>query len=334
MNADLLFIRSGELFPEFLELGFPTYIYAKNILKYYLRKNKNTHLILLEKLKKENYSVIYSNTILSLKLAEKLKNASNELLLHCHESKFLIDFFYEKVNFEKKLEKVDRVIAVSNSVKKTLSVDYNYPLEKIKTIYPFVEIDINTVKKITLAEQNIFKIGVMGNPHLVKGFDLLPYLAEVLLKKYSFYQFKILIIGGNHETNELSKKIKTEVKEKGLLSYFEFIDSVKNPSDYLNSFDVFAMTSRYESFSMVTLEAMLLKKPIVLFRNSGGPEEIIPEEYCFYSNHLDIESMAENIFKIYKNGIKETNYGSNSYQKFDKIKSCEMIVEQIFQEKN
>ena len=97
---------------------------------------------------------------------------------------------------------------MSNSVKKTLSVDYNYPLEKIKTIYPFVEIDINTVKKITLAEQNIFKIGVMGNPHLVKGFDLLPYLAEVLLKKYSFYQFKILIIGGNHETNELSKKIK------------------------------------------------------------------------------------------------------------------------------
>jgi len=67
--------------------------------------------------------------------------------------------------------------------------------------------------------------------------------------------------------------------------------------EYLNLTDAFVLTSSRESFSIVSLEALYLKKPIVSF-DCGGIKEIVNDKLGYILNSWNTNEMVEVMIKV------------------------------------
>lgn len=81
--------------------------------------------------------------------------------------------------------------------------------------------------------------------------------------------------------------IGSKIKELNLENSFILEDGQANPYPYILSGDVYVQTSRYESYSMTTMEAKILQKPIVI-TGVGGMKKLI----CSGINGLVVEPEA------------------------------------------
>jgi glycosyltransferase involved in cell wall biosynthesis len=65
-----------------------------------------------------------------------------------------------------------------------------------------------------------------------------------------------------------------------------------NPQNYYQLFDVFALTSREDPFPLVALEAAVLGKPVICFRQAGGIPEWVEGNGGFCIDYADTAQMA------------------------------------------
>src|SRR5690606_26253078 len=108
---------------------------------------------LLSLQRKQNYAVIYGNTVITLSVLSKLKQKFKNVqtLLHVHESEFMCNLYLTKENAIEDFKNVDKIITVSTKSKNNLISTYNVEKEKISIIYPSVnkEVDVenNSLKQ-------------------------------------------------------------------------------------------------------------------------------------------------------------------------------------------
>lgn len=112
-------------------------------------------------------------------------------------------------------------------------------------------------------------IGCIASFRPVKQIDKLVLAFAELVKQQIADQ--LYLIGDGKE----KQRIKTLVGEMGLDEKIFFIDATQHLDRYINSFDIFVLPSKFESFSLVLLEAMYLKCPVVVFADSGGAAELV-----------------------------------------------------------
>jgi len=87
--------------------------------------------------------------------------------------------------------------------------------------------------------------------------------------------------------------IEKSVKFTGLLSRQEVLTTIANA-------DAFVLSSRYETFGVVVIEALALGKPVIATR-CGGPESIVRQEDGILVPVDDIGALAAAMEKIIKN---------------------------------
>jgi glycosyltransferase involved in cell wall biosynthesis/predicted ATP-grasp superfamily ATP-dependent carboligase len=115
-----------------------------------------------------------------------------------------------------------------------------------------------------------FIVGAIGNPGPAKGLDVFLKAARILKSRDASYRF---VIAGDLSRGRGSDVI-------ALRDSLGLTDDVALPGfradvgNVLASFDVYALTSRSEGFSLSIVEAMASSLPIVATR-CGGPEEIL-----------------------------------------------------------
>jgi glycosyltransferase involved in cell wall biosynthesis len=94
-----------------------------------------------------------------------------------------------------------------------------------------------------------------------------------LLKSFQIFHsenpnYRLQIVGVGH----LEDHLKQLCAELGIAPFVDWIGKVSDPAEYLKNWDIFVLTSLYEGFGLVLLEAMSLKVPIVASNNSAIPE--------------------------------------------------------------
>jgi glycosyltransferase involved in cell wall biosynthesis len=168
---------------------------------------------------------------------------------------------------------VTEIIANSQETKKTVlqNNQHLFPSGKIKVIYNGIDIknyDLNNKNALYNRMSDEIILGNLGRIVNQKGQRYLVDMA-VELKK-SNLDFKILI-GGE---GPLMGDLKAYAGRMGVSDRVIFLGFVNNVIEFMNSIDIFLLTSLWEGFGYVIIEAMLCSKPVVAFNVSSNPELI------------------------------------------------------------
>lgn len=163
----------------------------------------------------------------------------------------------------------------------------------------------------------------VGRYQEVKGFDILLKIFKEINLNHPDWKLKIF---GKDEGEK--ENLKVQAFELGISDNVEFNDPVENiKNEYLHS-SIYVMTSRFESFGMVLLEAKECGLPIVSFDCESGPRDIINNGKDGYL----VDYMNEYEFKNKVLSLIKDNELRKSFGKSAKIDaeaySLEYIVSQ------
>jgi glycosyltransferase involved in cell wall biosynthesis len=118
-----------------------------------------------------------------------------------------------------------------------------------------------------------FLVGALGNLRPSKAYDVFLRAAAILKAESPDYRF--IVVGDDQ--HPLAESLLSLRAELGLQDDVIFAGFQDNVPGILSSFDLFALTSSLEGFSISIVEAMASRLPVVATR-CGGPEQIIEHD--------------------------------------------------------
>lgn len=165
-----------------------------------------------------------------------------------------------------------------------------------------------------------FIVGTIARVDEQKNPWLFIKIAERVIEKSPNILFKY--VGDGPELPKIEKYL----KENNLEEKIQFLGFAKQPEYHLSEFNIYLSTSLYEGLPYSIIEAMVLKKALVL-SNVTGNNELLINEYNGELFHLNDSSKAvSSILSIYYNKSKMELYGKNSYLLYQQKYSLEKMI--------
>jgi glycosyltransferase involved in cell wall biosynthesis len=201
----------------------------------------------------------------------------------------------------------DGLIAVSQGVARDLSHMANIPLNKIQVIYnPIVTPEL-PLKAQEPIDHPWF---APGEPPVILGAGRLMYQKDfsTLIRAFARVRqnrpSRLMIIGGeNYQRPELEALI----RELNLEADAQLPGFADNPYAYMAKASVFALSSRYEGFGNVLVEAMATGTPVVSTNCESGPAEILENgKYGKLVPVADADALATAILQTLDHPIATT----------------------------
>lgn len=198
------------------------------------------------------------------------------------------------------------IVANSNDTKADLKFFCNsFTSNKIKVIGNPININQNNPSMIK-KEPMIFKnkqfnpvILSVGRLHPQKDYFLGLRVFRIILDKYPNARYVILGEGNlDQDLKNFSASLGLQV---GVNVFFE--GTTPNPEHYYMRSDLFFMTSQWEGFGNVIVEAMGYGITPVVCKCPGGPHDIIKSEYGYYINSRSSEVVASVLEQALENKI-------------------------------
>lgn len=272
------------------------------------------------KLNKYKNSTWYVNTIVLPDIIKYAKENKIKTIVHVHELEQIFNLL--SVNaLENLINYPDLIIANSQATERVLN-KYGRT-KKIKICYPAIDTSsiiknkenyISFRKKLKIGS-NKFVWAMCGTLDENKNPFLFIDIAYEILKTHHFTNF-IWIGEGKNTSLEILCKQKS--LEMGLSEKIIWITDPGN--DYLNYFntaDGFFLTSKKESFSLTTIEALLLELPIVA-NDCDGVREILQDSIGKTIAQENAKGMAmEMINYMDKKSIHDIEKGKQIAFQFD-----------------
>jgi len=168
----------------------------------------------------------------------------------------------------------DRIHAVSLGVADDLAKTTGLPREQIRVVYnPDVDADLS-IKAEEPVDHPWFAPGeppvVLGVGRLVAQKDF-PTLIRAFALVHKERPTRLVILGEGEERS----KLEALARELGLEQDIDLPGFVENPYKYMKRAAVFVLSSRWEGFGNVLVEAMALGTPVVSTDCPNGPAEIL-----------------------------------------------------------
>lgn len=281
--------------------------------------NANIHLIHLEKkndFKFWNKGFWYINLVKSIRKINK-KHSFDVLIGTTYVHNILLPFIIKSTG--------TKTIGCEHEV-------YNYPSKPLQIIRRFIYPKLDAVivlnkteqnhfsflnntyiipnslpfesgKKSSLTEKNIIAVGRLAHQ---KGFDILIDVYEKVYQQAP--DWKLIILGDGEDFEVLKDKI----KDKKLEQQIHLCGAVKNISESYQKSSIFALSSRWESFGLVVIEAMNHGLPVVSF-DCDGPKNIISDTTNgFLITKFDEQEFSEKLLLLINDENKRKRMGGEA----------------------
>lgn len=205
----------------------------------------------------------------------------------------------------------NKVIAISESVKNSL-IRYEFvPSRKIFVLpncIDFLRFHNSGFRESLLNKQEII-IGTVGRIERQKGIKYLLLAMNPILSKYP--NTKLEIIGDGSLLNEM-KNLSINLNISNSVFFFgKFVDVIP----FYRRMDVFVLSSVYEGFGIVLLEAMASGVPIVATNVDGIKEVVTNMNSGILVPPKNPEAIADAVVKIIENPLLSKNLVDKGYKR-------------------
>lgn len=163
-------------------------------------------------------------------------------------------------------------------------------------------IDTTLFKPIDNERNNVFNLLFVGRITPLKQIEL-AIEAVIEIKKTTNSIVRLDVIGPKNDEQYFNELV-TLIKKNNAGDYISFIGSVNNKNlvEYYQNASLLLLPSAHESYGIVVVEAMSCGTPTVALLNSGGPEELIKNNYNGILSEK--EEYTERIFKLLNDADK------------------------------
>lgn len=266
--------------------------------------------------KKRNYDVVIAVDVslflyvFPLQFAKKCKCIAWE-----HFNYYISSSKYTKFARRLAVKYAEYVIVLGkNDLKNYLKF---YPkAKKITYIYNPVAFEKSDPENI---DKN--KIIAVGRLTKQKGFDLLIEAWNIIEKKKPNDNWVLNIYGEGEMKDELWEKInKYQLKRCRLKGYTKDIEIEMKKSS------IFVLSSRYEGFVLVLLEAQSKGLPCVSFNCKEGPAEIIEDGINgFLAEEGNVKDLAQKLQKLMYDDVLRKRFSENAQKDLERFDTKEVI---------
>ena len=318
-SPSILLLRKEGLYLDFLQNDVEIIDIKTPRIRYALKP-------ILKQIRKRKPDIVFSgfgevNAYLSLfiKLFPKTKFIARETnVVSQHVTRREIRFFYKFYN------NYDKIICQSDDMMNDLVENFKIKKDKLIRInnpvdFNFIEEKLENATKPESYREGFKNVVAIGNLSERKGFD---NLMKVFVK---LKQHKVLLhILGEGRDKELLHQMKSDFGLENVI----FHGIHKNPYPFLKFADLFVLSSRYEGFPNVLLEAGACGTYALANNCKGGIHEIIQPkingEISDIENH---EVFAAKIVEILKQNHDSEAIKNSIQSRFSK----DMILEKYFE---
>jgi len=283
---------------------FPVRIWMYYKLMYQYRKKMKALLM------HDHPDIVVSTLGRDISFITKIKDGSKKIG-EAHTTKYYIRNFhllenrnlffkyltkYFRWNMDRQVSRLEALVVLTSQDKNDW--EHLLPVYVIPNSYPFYpETPSNCGNKQAI---------IVGRYNSAKGYD---YLIDAWREVHKSYPDWIINIFGSGEYEEMVRK---QINDNGL----QDVIIMNNPTDhimeeYLKS-SIYVMSSVFEGFAMVLLEAMACGLPCVSFDCPYGPRNVITDgEDGFLVDYLNSEALAKSICKLIEDEKLRKQMGQN-----------------------
>lgn len=201
--------------------------------------------------------------------------------------------------------------AIRDDARKALP---NFPAERIQTVYNHIDVAKmqagmlsreDARKQLGLVESD-FVVGNVGRLHPDKDqATLIAAFAKILP---SVPNARLLIVG----EGRLREALERQIDELGIAQQVKLTGRIPSAFRLFRAFDVFALSSNYEPFGMVLLEAMSAGIPIIS-SNCGGAPEVLGDAGMFFRVG-DVDELSKKILEAHQEHEHQKKRRTDSLQ--------------------
>ena len=267
--------------------------------------------------KKYKPDIIHAHDFTASIIAAIVSPKKVKVISHIHNNNFWI----KKVNLKTLIYllstiRYKKILIVSNSI---INEYVFRKLIKKKTEVIGNVIDINKIKKLSEEKniQNNYDVIFIGRLSMEKQPQKFIEIIKKLKEKNS--EIKAVMVGDGSLKEECEKII----KDNNLEDNIELKGFKKNPYIYLKNSKILCMTSGYEGYGLVAVEALSLGKPVVA-TDVGGIPDIVNECCGRVTNSIDV--MVKEIDKL----LKDENYyktkSNNTLKRIQEINDIDKYI--------
>lgn len=205
--------------------------------------------------------------------------------------------------------RADTIVAVSGTIKEYLHKRFKHMSKRIVSIPNLVDAErLNRLANqkpygSSFIAKNRRYILNVGSYCSQKGQD-------ILIEAYAHLKDRLpgtdlVLLGRGQEQQLLLRKS----EELGVLKNVHFVPFNSNPYRFMRRADIFVLSSRYEGFPNVLLEAMALGTPVVSFDCPTGPKEILGDsQYGVLVETTSSRALSEAIADLLQDNASQILY--------------------------
>lgn len=300
-----------------------TYNYFPRITELYLRYYGYLLRKLVFKITKdeEGIKLVHIHSAIDAGIAYSISNISIPYVITEHSSKYQRNILNKT---QKKYLKdvflgAKKVIAVGNGLRDALDCYIN---KELVDVIP----NLVSLRKVTTEidkSKKKFRFFSLGILTKTKGMDLL--IEAFSRKKNELINCELYIGGDGEEFNNLE----AQIDSLGLKNQIVLLGKLNREevSYHMNNCDSFVLASRFETFGIVFLEAMIYGKPVIGAK-TGGPDTFINEENGILVEVENIDDLSNALVLMYN---KASQYNSDlisnyCYDEFSENVICNKII--------
>jgi len=211
------------------------------------------------------------------------------------------------------------IVANSEETKRTIlqNLKKSVDADKVKVIYHGIDLKIFDGKikpELSAVYQNRSGV-VLGNAGRLTSQKGQNYLIEIANRlKQKNIRFTLFIAGTGEMRSALEKLIeKYNLHEEVVL--LGFVEDVEN---FMHAIDIFVLTSIWEGFGYVIVEAMAACKPTIAFDISSNPEIIINNQTGFLIDFPDVEMFSGKMESLINDEDLRIRFGKKGRETVEK----------------